>query len=250
MESFDVRKSNTMISEEHFIKFKKRYGEFKKHHEVAILERFKQDYQRFTNSYQVVKNLVDELNRKEAQEFNVFSILDRGHLEVLTHTPFLADLLNPTGTHGQKNLFLRLFLMQVLEYPESEASDKNWFVAKESEYVDLKIVNYSLREAIFIENKIYTGAHSGQLSRYYRVWKDGYFKGNGAFIYLTLHGGAPNISGFDPDEIYEKAEILEQLICLCYKMDIHDWLEKAIPHIEAPRVEQTVKQYTDLIKAL
>lgn len=243
-----------MIREEQFNKFLKRYEEFKKQHEIEILERFTQDYQSFINSYQVVKNLVDELNRKEAQEFNVFSILDRGHLEVLTHTPFLANLLNPKSSHGQKNLFLRLFLMELSNYSksivESDAFDHNWFVVKESEFVDLRIVNYSLRKAIFIENKIYTDAHSGQLSRYFQLWKDGYFGGNGAFIYLTLHGDEPNDSGFDPDAIYDKAKIMEQLICLSYQINICVWLEKAISQIEAPRVKQTVKQYIDLIKIL
>lgn len=238
-----------MISEKQFIKFKKRYEEFEKQQKAEIFESFKQDFHRFGNSYKVVNGLVGELNRKEAPEFNVFSILDRGHLEVLTHTPFLASLLDPKGTHGQKGLFLRCFLVRILGYTETEASDQNWFITKESEYVDLRILNYSLRKAIYIENKIYTDAHSGQLSRYYRLWKEGYFEGNGAFIYLTIDGRKPNDAGFDED-ILRKSEIVKYLICLCYKKDIYNWLKEAVLQVESSRVRETVNQYIDLIKKL
>ena len=42
--------------------------------------------------------------------FNVFSILRMKHYEVRTHSPFLAELLNPNGSHGKKDTFLRLFV--------------------------------------------------------------------------------------------------------------------------------------------
>jgi len=237
-----------MISKEQFINFKKRYQEFENQHQSEFIDKFKQDYKGFYNSYQMEKNLVEEINRKEALEFNIFSILDRGHLEVLTHTPFLAELLNLKGSHGQKNLFLKAFLMRFLD-SENEASDENWLTIKESEYVDLRIINYPLRKAIFIENKIYTDAHSGQLSRYYRLWGKGYFKGNGAFIYLTLHGSEPSESGFD-ENVCQKSSVMKHLKCLSYKKDIRTWLEEVYPQIESQKVKQTIKQYIDLLKVL
>jgi len=237
-----------MINEKQFLKFKKRYDEFEKKQRTEILEKFKQDFHRFNNSYQAITGLADELDRNEAPEFNVFSILDRGHLEVLTHTPFLAELLNPRGTHGQKGLFLRCFLRKILNYSPAEASDPNWYVIKEYEYVDLRIFNYSIRKAIFIENKIYTDAHSGQLSRYFSLWKNHYFE-NGAFIYLTPDGKAPNEAGFD-DLVWKKDEIMKVLLCLSYKEDICNWLEETLFQIVSPKVRETIIQYIDLIKKI
>jgi hypothetical protein len=243
-----MKDSNAMISEKQFLEFKKRYDEFEKKQQAEILEKFKQDFHRFNSSYQAVTGLADELDRNEAPQFNVFSILDRGHLEVLTHTPFLAELLNPRGTHGQKDLFLRCFLRKILKYSPAEASDPNWHVIKEYEYVDLRIFNYSLRKAIFIENKIYTDAHSGQLSRYFSLWENHYSK-NGAFIYLTPDGKAPNETGFD-DLVYKKDEIMKVLLCLSYKEDICNWLEETLFQIASPKVRETIIQYIDLIKKI
>ena len=241
-----------MTSRDQFIDFKKRYEVFVSLHHVEFINNFKQNYQRLSNSFQILTNLVEELDRKEAQEFNIFSILDRGHHEVLTHTPFLAELLNPKGSHGQDNLFLRLFLTQSLNFSENDACDPNWFVIKESEHVDLRVVNYFLRTAVFIENKIYTDAHSGQLSRYFKIWKEGVFQGNGAFVYLTPLGNMPGDYGFDDIGYPEnpKDSILKELIRLSYRKDISGWLEKALPQIQAPKVYQTVKQYINLIKTL
>jgi len=249
IEQFGVKDSDTMISEKQFIEFKKRYEEFEKQQKLEVLERFKKDFHRFSNSYRVINELVGEFNRKEALEFNVFAILGRGHLEVLTHTPFLAELLDPRGTHGQKGLFLRCFLMRILGYTEAEASDQNWFITKESEHVDLRILNYSLRKAIYIENKIYTDAHSGQLSRYYLLWQTSSFKGSGAFIYLTPDGKEPDDAGFD-DKISTKSEIMKCLFLLSYKNDICNWLKESILQVESSRVRETINQYIDLIKKL
>src|SRR5688500_2185160 len=46
----------------------------------------------------------------DSPRFNVFRILRLAHKEVQSHTPFLSELLNPHGTHGQGCLFLEAFL--------------------------------------------------------------------------------------------------------------------------------------------
>src|SRR5437660_12720896 len=52
----------------------------------------------------------DALAQATGEQFNIFQILRVGHLEVTTHSPILAELLNPKGRHGQGAAFLRLFL--------------------------------------------------------------------------------------------------------------------------------------------
>ena len=42
----------------------------------------------------------DALNQATGEHFNIFQILRIGHLEVKTHSPILAELLNPKGRHG------------------------------------------------------------------------------------------------------------------------------------------------------
>src|SRR5580692_3482102 len=52
----------------------------------------------------------EALARATGEQFNIFKILGIGHYEVATHSPMLGNLLNPKGSHGQGDVFLRLFV--------------------------------------------------------------------------------------------------------------------------------------------
>src|SRR5438270_4636302 len=66
------------------------------------------------------KNLLDrvnslsthykKINQLTGENFNVFRILKLESSEVRLHSAFLAELLNPKGSHGLKDIFLKLFL--------------------------------------------------------------------------------------------------------------------------------------------
>ena len=64
---------------------------------------------RFTKSH---RSHTEALARATGEHFNIFQILRVGHLEVTTHSPILAELLNPKGNHGQGAVFLGRFLEQ------------------------------------------------------------------------------------------------------------------------------------------
>src|SRR5664279_4008768 len=51
-----------------------------------------------------------EIERIKGETFNVFSLLKMDKRETVAHTPFLAELLNPKGSHLMGSIFLRLFL--------------------------------------------------------------------------------------------------------------------------------------------
>ncbi|MBX0332941.1 PD-(D/E)XK nuclease family protein [Pontibacter sp. HSC-14F20] len=73
-----------------------------------------------------MQNLLDNVGaihhkyqKLEKQEgFNIFSVLRSHSDEVRVHSRFIAELLNPKGSHGQGTLFLNLFLNE-LEFPHS-----------------------------------------------------------------------------------------------------------------------------------
>jgi len=46
------------------------------------------------------------------ENFNIFRILKVESSEVKTHSAFIAELLNPNGSHGQKDTFLKLLQSQ------------------------------------------------------------------------------------------------------------------------------------------
>jgi hypothetical protein len=183
---------------------------------------------------------------EQASDFNIFGILGIGHLEVSTHSPLLRTLLDRQGTHGQGSLFLARFLMR-LGFDEREANDSYWrAVPWQQDNIDICIENRQLCKAVFIENKIYSNAHSGQITRYYRIWKRKW--NGGIFVYLSIDGNDPGDLGFSEDTEYPKAVILSEIKRLSYTHDIHDWIEECKEKIQAQNVRAVLAQYLRLIE--
>ena len=47
------------------------------------------------------------------ENFNVFSVMNMEHSEVNTHSSIIGELLNPNGSHGQGDVFLKFFISEV-----------------------------------------------------------------------------------------------------------------------------------------
>ena len=176
-----------------------------------------------------------ELNQREAQGFNIFSLLFKSGDEVNLHSKFIYELLNIHGSHHQGTLFLDLFLEEL----KIDISTKNLLVFKEKYNIDILL--QSPEKAILIENKIYTQDHSLQLSRYInKISNEGYKKENITLIYLTLFGHAPT-----------EKEMENKVTVISYRKNIVHWLERSIKAVETiPILRETIKQYLNLIKEL
>lgn len=201
------------------------------------------DLLRFTETHQ---RHAEALARATGEHFNIFNILRVGHLEVTTHTPILAELLNPKGSHGQGAAFLRLFLVQLgitgfqAESEMATVKMEYWAgpVTKDSGgRLDLVIMD-GKGAVIVIENKIYAGDQENQLQRY-----RGEFPAAHLF-YLTPKGDSP--ADVKKDE-------LERIKCKCisYAYDILDWLKECRQSAAClPTVRETITQYIHLIEEL
>jgi hypothetical protein len=108
-------------------------------------------------------------------QFNVFRILRLAHKEVQAHTPFLGELLNPKGNHGQGFVFLKGFLRMAqqrgLLLPPGSIESFRWQVGIEqgaAPYgnIDIIVRCLPLRYLLVIENKIWAGEQPDQLRRY------------------------------------------------------------------------------------
>jgi hypothetical protein len=209
----------------------------------------KQQFKDFSVGLRRIQGQAREFERKEAPGFNVFRVLGIESWEVYTHTPFLRELLNPCGTHGQGPLFWIRFC-RLLGLPEMDASHPAWRVVQwQRENVDIRIENHQLGKAMFIENKVYSGAHSGQLTTYFEIWKNQFPKG-GAFVYLSIHGGIPDAAGFREHALFPKTVIINELSTISYKDDIKKWLQVCLFEIEPLRLREILRQYLDLIDYL
>lgn len=136
--------------------------------------------------------------RKEArlrgEAFNVFRTCGVNHYEN-THSAILAEWLNPGGSHGQGDLFLKHFISRLFSTEPSRFADgfDTGRATVSTEYstdagrFDI-LIEDSARKALILENKIYAQDQSEQLKRYEHYANEKYGKDKYLLVYLTLDG--------------------------------------------------------------
>jgi hypothetical protein len=188
----------------------------------------------------------EALMRATGGHFNLFQILGIGHYEVKTHSPILAELLNPKGRHGQGSIFLKLFLKRV-GISDNEFTAEGTKVTAEYHIgtktedtggrIDIVIQDLAGRR-ILIENKIYAGDQEKQVARYRN------FDKSARLFYLTRFGDMPsNLTEAEAEEIRCEA--------ISYMDHIRDWLMECRKEATClPVVRETLSQYIALIEQL
>lgn len=180
-------------------------------------------------------------------QFNVFRILRLAHKEVQAHTPFLGQLLNPKGTHGQGFVFLKSFLAMAqkrgLMLPSSSIESFRWLVGIEQAVargsnIDILVRCPALRYLLVIENKIWASEQPDQLRRY-ADWMATQHKQYDLreMVFLTP-------TGRSSDTIEEG-----KYTRLSYHDDIRLWLDEALGKVKSPTVRETVRQYIQVVEA-
>jgi hypothetical protein len=199
-----------------------------------------------------VKSLNDrykKINELTGENFNVFRILKLESSEVRMHSAFLAELLNPNGSHGQRDTFLKLFLKSFCfknnpidsESCKVEVEKHTGFIREdgtEGGRIDIVITD-NHNHQIIIENKIYAGDQANQLYRYYR------YSPKADLIYLTLEGNEPS------DLSKNELSIGIDFKCYSYAYHITEWLEECRKEVAVlPIIRESITQYLNLIKYL
>ncbi|MYD95164.1 MAG: hypothetical protein F4Y02_16100, partial [Chloroflexi bacterium] len=135
-------------------------------------------------------------------EFNLFDVLQIGHLE-LQHSWLVAWLLDPSGSHRLRDAFLQAFLAQAhavarergIEVP-TPGDGVAWRsadveVARERHYIDVLVLSESESLACIIENKIFSNEIPGQLRWYLETVRATYPRLRPFPIFLTPDGRKP-----------------------------------------------------------
>lgn len=204
----------------------------------------------------IIQKKYEEIAEYTGERYNVFDILGVQSDE-LSHSAIIANLLNTQGKHGQKDVFLKLFIEQFSDYfsdgnrktilknfnTPSSSARKEVYHGKVNHQNEeggrIDIVIYDGKNNIIIENKIYAADQYLQLKRY----ND--FDKHAPILYLTLDRKIP--SKESSKDLTEKIEF----VCLSYKDDIVNWLEKCIKEMaNKPIIRETLNQYVHLIKSL
>lgn len=206
-----------------------------------------------------VRVYVNEDKQRRAEAFrrgecyNVFNVLGVDNME-LSHSAFLAALLDPDGSHGMQDAFLKAFIDTIAHggtKPELDTAHAKVY----TEYnignitettggrIDILITDRSdtgsgkaSGHAIIIENKIWAADQPNQLVRYHN------FAPKATLLYLTLNGDEPSDQSKDALTNYR---------CISYRNDIIGWLRQCAQlAFDKPRVRETINQYINLLQQL
>lgn len=208
--------------------------------------------EKFLQEFLSLKSKAEILARAEAPQFNIFYLLGVERDEIRTHSKIIAAFLDPSGSHGQKALFLHSFLNfcyrkfpDRFPMPDLDTESNAWRAYREHNTgdgrVDIVIQNPELGFVCLIENKIDASEQSGQLTRYRKWLESESIKREypyRALLFLTPDG---RISTTLSDKLYGG---------LSYRKDIYTWLGQVIPDIKAENVRQVVLQYRNTISRL
>lgn len=204
-----------------------------------------------------MQNLLSQIgliNQKNAQlleatgqRYNVFNILGLSSNETRLHSAFLANLLDPHGSHGLKakplNAFLKIIGATHLDSSTASVEiEKHVGLVTDSEggRIDIFISDKN-RNSIIIENKIYAGDQRNQLLRYFNFAKSSCKEFQ--ILYLTLDGAAPSE--------YSTGKKKFDYSFLSYKEDIQKWLEEcSMLAAKHPLLRETIIQYSNLLNQL
>ena len=204
----------------------------------------------------------EERNRK-GENYNLFSILNIERYE-LKHSALIANLLDPKGSHGCGDAFLRAFFEIALKgtaYPfESSTPPQSYtehytgpIVGDTGGRIDIlvesKSSSYGLKNSrygLIIENKIYAGDQDKQLTRYDNYGKETFGADRYLLVYLTLYG-------CDASKESTATKSAEEVgyLRLSYAEDILRWLEQCVRLADnKPLVRESLNQYIRTIKQL
>lgn len=194
--------------------------------------------------------------RKVDMGFNLFHLISDVYYRENLHSDIMQAIINPAGSHGHGDHFLRLFLEYLKEHHEVAieiANYSNAQVFREAGRIDLLICDEDSKKAIIIENKINGAADMNrQLVRYLEKVKDlGYTCD--AIVYLCLnqkkHPETPGWTTREREDVYA----LLKVICAYNETEgdlYHGWLLPCCQSSTSDEVTHVLRQYQQLILKL
>lgn len=217
------------------------------------------------NQVRIVSRKIKEQRKEKferGENYNIFYDLGFMSDEVHLHSMFLANLLNPKGSHGQRGKFLEAFLKMLQKSFSAISADRlvldtanasvevEKYIGRQTDSEGGRIDIYLTdgKHSIIIENKIYAVDQHHQMLRYWNYGmsqKVNDTEKSFVLIYLTLDGCSPSKDSLGQD-LKEN-----DIVCLSYKNDIRGWLDRCVELASrTPLVRETINQYISTIDIL
>lgn len=226
------------------------------------LKEFTKDLQKILASSSLIKATAKEENRKTSFLFNPLFFFNIGET---MHSFLLSHLLDPEGSHGQGNLFLKLFLNKYdIDFDDSD----QWTVTAETGRIDILLKRKHPKAVIIIENKSnYAVDQDCQLYRYW--FKEMFLPEQDAMVlkdrkHFRIFYLSPDINKIpEPyslkkpeDESYKAFPSLPDKLDesdiekIFFGQDIVEWLNDCLKEIENEnhRLREYITQYIEIWK--
>ena len=210
-------------------------------------------YELLSEAHKIIEKY-DTINLNTNKGFNVFSAIIKN--DEVKNSAFIAELLNPQGTHGQGSVFLKLFVDLINENISLKSNlnplKSSVFVEKsidkeaienenENEkggFIDIFITDY--KNCIVIENKIDAGDQQRQLIRYYNHCKNRNYETT--ILYLTPNGRPATKESTDEKLIEGK-----DYHCISYHNHIFEWLRTCKENCNDEHLKNIIYNYLNYI---
>lgn len=190
-----------------------------------------------------------EIEKLKGENFNVFSVLGLERYENKTHSSFIAELLNPKGSHLKGNVFLKLFLETIgmpkhLDLTSARCGTEISIGLIDSDNKTGGRVDIFLKDqngkTICIENKIDAGDQDSQIERYVN-----YNTQNNVVLYLSRNGTDAS------EQSRGKYVDGQDYFTISYRHDVKNWLRNCLREAyDQPILRETIKQYLILIQKI
>jgi len=183
-----------------------------------------------------------------ASRFNVFQYIKPNENNL---SDIIADLLNPQGKHGQKDVFLQAFVNLISEEFSYELTScrvgretSTAYIANNQRRMDITL-KFANKFEIAIENKPWDSEQENQLQDYQEHLQRKYGE---KFCLVYISGdGSPPVS--IAPELKDKMEVEGRLVVLTYAEDMLRWLESCYKECKAEKIRSFIKDFMQYIES-
>lgn len=192
--------------------------------------------------------------------FNIYKVAGINHDEVKT-CRVIYELINPNGSHYQGNIFLKMFIRNVLNQDFSEDEIKSARVFREYHIPDTKdsdndrridLVVQTKDRFIPIEVKLYAEDQDTQCKDYYEFAQK--YQKNPVLYYLTIDGKKPSEeSSVDIPVIEPEKGIQPGINMISFSKEVLAWLENCEKYCYDNKlwpIYEGVKQFASSIRMI
>lgn len=206
------------------------------------------EYQLFFNLILDFKQLQDQQKQRGLNDYNILNVVRDEYAEVGLHSRVLYSLLDPEGLHYQKDLFLKLFIKEVLKI--SDFGDMaSVIVEREEQTQEARRIDFTIKNTnyyIGIEMKLNATDGQNQLSDYEddlkkKAKENNIDKDKVIIYYLSLDGKKANP--------YSSKEIKYKQIS--FEKDILSWIIKCQREVHnITNLNQTFENYKWIVQKI